>query len=82
MKSYKDEVGKIAGDLLKRDFKANNHFGKLTTDVIQFKVCDEKVYLSLVVDLYNHEIVPFPYFILCSERGTVWIAVQYRTHFL
>lgn len=57
--SYKGEVGKIADNLLKRDFHASKPFEKLTTDVTQFKVCDEKVYLSPVMDLYNREIVSY-----------------------
>ena len=32
---------------------------KLTTDVTQFKVCNDKVYLSPVMDLYNREIVAY-----------------------
>ena len=51
--SYKGEVGKIADNILKRDFHASKPFEKLTTDVTQFKVCDEKVYLSPVMDLYK-----------------------------
>ncbi|MFQ9057073.1 MAG: IS3 family transposase [[Eubacterium] siraeum] len=58
--SYKGEVGKIAENLLKRDFKAEKPFEKLTTDVTQFKVCDTKVYLSPVMDL----IQPRGYFLL------------------
>ena len=57
--SYKGEVGKIADNLLKRDFKAEKPFEKLTTDVTQFKVGEEKVYLSPVMDLYNREIVSY-----------------------
>ena len=57
--SYKGEVGKIADNILKRDFHASKPFEKLTTDVTQFKVCDEKVYLSPVMDLYNREIVSY-----------------------
>ena len=57
--SYKGEVGKIADNLLKRDFKANKPFEKITTDVTQFNVCDEKVYLSPVMDLFNREIVSY-----------------------
>ena len=57
--SYKGEVGKIADNLLKRDFNADKPFEKLTTDVTQFKVCNEKVYLSPVMDLYNREIVSY-----------------------
>ena len=43
--SYKGEVGKIADNLLKRDFTATKPFEKLTTDVTEFKVCDDKVNL-------------------------------------
>ena len=57
--SYKGEVGKIADNLLKREFTANKPFEKLTTDVTQFKVCDKKVYLSPVMDLFNREIVSY-----------------------
>ena len=57
--SYKGKVGKIADNLLKRDFYADKPFEKLTTDVTQFKVCNEKVYLSPIMDLYNREIVSY-----------------------
>ena len=46
--SYKGEVGKIADNILNRDFTASKPFEKLTTDVTQFKVCNDKVYLSPV----------------------------------
>ena len=57
--SYKGKVGEIADNLLKRDFNAEKPFEKLTTDVTQFKVCNEKVYLSPVMDLYNREIISY-----------------------
>ena len=57
--SYKGEVGKVADNLLKRDFYAEKPFEKLTTDVTQFKVGNEKVYLSPVMDLFNREIVSY-----------------------
>ena len=57
--SYKGEIGKVTDNLLKRDFYAEKPFEKLTTDVTQFKVCDEKVYLSPVMDLFNREIVSY-----------------------
>ena len=57
--SYKGEVGKVADNLLKRDFTASMPFEKLTTDVTEFKVCDDKVYLSPVMDLYNREIISY-----------------------
>ena len=57
--SYKGKVGKVADNLLKRDFYTTKPFEKLTTDVTQFKIGDEKVYLSPVMDLYNREIVSY-----------------------
>ena len=55
--SYKGQVGKVADNLLKRDFSAARPFEKLTTDVTQFKIGDVKVYLSPVMDLFNREII-------------------------
>jgi transposase InsO family protein len=57
--SYKGEIGKIADNLLKIDFYADKPFEKLVTDITQFKVCNEKVYLSPVMDLYNREIISY-----------------------
>ena len=56
-RSYKGEVGKIADNVLNRQFQAQKPFEKLVTDVTEFSVCNEKVYLSPVMDLFNHEIV-------------------------
>ncbi len=57
--TYKGEVGKIADNLLNRDFTASKPYEKIATDVTQFNVCDNKVYLSPVMDLYNKEIVSY-----------------------
>ena len=57
--SYKGEVGKVADNLLHRDFYADKPFEKLTTDVTEFKIGDEKVYLSPVLDMFNREIVSY-----------------------
>ena len=57
--SYKGNVGKVSDNLLKRDFYAEKPFEKITTDVTQFNVCDEKVYLSPVLDLFNNEVVSY-----------------------
>lgn len=57
--SYKGEVGRIADNLLNREFTAEKPFEKLTTDVTEFKVCDDKVYLSPVMDLFNREIISY-----------------------
>ena len=39
--SYMGEVGNIADNLLQRDFYAAKPFEKLTTDVTEFKVCED-----------------------------------------
>ena len=57
--SYKGEVGKVTENILNRDFTASKPFEKLTTDVTQFKVCNDKVYLAPVMDLYNREIIAY-----------------------
>ena len=57
--SYKGEVGKVADDLLKRDFNTTELFEKLATDVTQFKVKETRIYLSPIMDLYNNEIVVY-----------------------
>ena len=58
-KSYKGEVRKVAENLLKRNFTAEKPFEKLTMDVTEFSVCNEKVYLSPIMDLYNREIISY-----------------------
>ena len=57
--SYRGEVGKVADNLLNREFHAKKPFEKLATDVTEFKVCNDKVYLSPVMDLYNREIISY-----------------------
>ena len=58
-KSYKGEVGRIAPNILSRDFAANKPFEKLATDVTEFAVCDDKVYLSPIIDLHNNEVISY-----------------------
>ena len=53
-KSYRGEVGKIAPNILSRDFATDKPFEKLATDVTEFTVCDGKVYLSPIIDLHNN----------------------------
>ena len=57
--SYKGTIGKIADNLLKRDFNAEKPNEKWATDVTEFKVNDEKLYLSPIVDLFNGEIISY-----------------------
>ena len=57
--SYKGEVGKVADNLLHRDFYAAKPYEKLTTDITEFKIGDEKIYLSPVLDMFNREIISY-----------------------
>ena len=57
--SYKGRVGKIAENILNRDFKANASLQKAGTDVTEFKCEWGKAYLSPVIDFYNDEILSY-----------------------
>ena len=56
-RSYKGEVGKIAPNLLERDFMSNAPYRKMVTDVTEFHLFGTKIYLSPVLDLYNSELI-------------------------
>lgn len=56
-RSYKGEVGKVAPNLLSRAFKTDMPLTKLVTDVTEFSLFGQKLYLSPVLDLYNGEIL-------------------------
>lgn len=58
-RSYKGEVGKIAPNVLNREFKATKPNQKWVTDVTEFHVDGQKLYLSPVMDLYNGEIISY-----------------------
>lgn len=58
-RSFKGEVGQVAPNELQRQFKAEAANQKWVTDVTEFNVAGEKLYLSPVLDLYNGEIVAF-----------------------
>lgn len=58
-KSYKGEVGRIAPNILSRDFAASKPFEKLAADVTEFAVCDCKIYLSPSIDLHNNEVISY-----------------------
>ncbi|MHA7269881.1 IS3 family transposase [Arthrobacter sp. HLT1-20] len=57
--SYKGQVGKIADNLLKREFDAEVPNTKWVTDVTEFKTAERKVYLSPVLDLFDRSIVSY-----------------------
>lgn len=57
--SYKGDVGKIAPNLLERNFKADKPNQKWVTDVTEFALFGRKVYLSPIIDLFNSEIISY-----------------------
>ena len=57
--SYRGEVGEVAPNLLERHFKTNEPNRKWVTDVTEFKVHDQKLYLSPILDLFNGEVVSY-----------------------
>ena len=58
-RSYRGDVGRAAPNLLQRQFVAGQANEKWVTDVTEFNVGGEKLYLSPVMDLYNGEIIAF-----------------------
>lgn len=58
-RSYRGDVGRAAPNLLAREFSAATPNSKWVTDVTEFNVDGQKLYLSPVMDLYNGEIVAY-----------------------
>lgn len=58
-RSYKGEVGTVAPNLLNRDFKAERPNQKWVTDVTEFSLFGEKLYLSPILDLYSSDLVSY-----------------------
>lgn len=58
-RSYKGEVGKIAPNLLERDFNAEKPNLKWVTDVTEFSLFGQKLYLSPILDLCSRDILSY-----------------------
>lgn len=58
-RSYRGEIGRVAPNRLNRHFKAGKPNTKWATDITQFKVKGQKLYLAPILDLYNSEIVSY-----------------------
>lgn len=57
--SYKGEVGKIADNVIDRDFSTTAPLQKWTTDVSQFNFTWGKCYISPILDMNTNEIVSY-----------------------
>lgn len=58
-RSYKGEIGRVAPNVLNRDFRALAPNLKWATDVTQVKIKDRWIYLSPILDMFNGEIVSY-----------------------
>ncbi|PGA73583.1 IS3 family transposase [Bacillus toyonensis] len=58
-RSYKGNVGKVASNILERNFQAETPNKKWVTDITEFKVLGEKLYMSPMLDLFNGEIITY-----------------------
>lgn len=58
-RSYKGEVGNIAPNLLERNFIAEKPNQKWVTDVTEFGLFGQKLYLSPILDLCSSDIVSY-----------------------
>jgi transposase InsO family protein len=58
-RSYKGNQGKITPNVLERNFKTNQPNKKWATDITEFNVLGEKLYLSPIIDLFNGEIISY-----------------------
>ena len=57
--SYKGNVGKVAPNVIDRDFSADAPNLKWATDVTQVKIKDKRVFLSPILDMFNGEIISY-----------------------
>lgn len=65
--SYKGIEGKSFPNILKRNFKTTGFNQKWVTDVTEFKICEQRIYLSALIDLYNQEVISYT----ISQRPTL-----------
>lgn len=71
-KSYKGEVGKTAPNLLNRDFHADKPNQKWVTDVTEFSLFGQKLYLSPILDLHSSDLVSYT----ISERPALSMVIS------
>lgn len=70
--SYKGKVGKTADNVLERHFKSDRPNQKWVTDITEFRVFNQKFYLSPILDLFNGEIISYT----LGERPTFFLVEE------
>jgi Transposase and inactivated derivatives len=73
--SYKGKVGKTAPNLLERDFEAAAPNQKWVTDVTEFSLFGQKLYLSPILDLCSRDIVSYT----ISDRPSLYMTMDMLT---
>ena len=58
-RSYRGELGKVAPNVINRDFNSDAPNQKWTTDVTQVRIKDKKTYLSPILDMFNGEVISY-----------------------
>ena len=58
-RSYRGEIGKVAPNVIDRNFVATSPNRKWATDVTQINIGSSKLYLSPILDMYNGEIISY-----------------------
>src|SRR5690606_15068869 len=58
-RSYKGQCGVIAKNRVKRRFRAKAPNRRWFTDITEFKVGEDKLYLSPILDCFNNEIISY-----------------------
>ena len=57
--SYRGEVGTKAPNIIKRHFDVGKPYRVFGTDVTQFRIGEDKLYLSPIIDFHTREIVAY-----------------------
>jgi putative transposase len=70
--SYIGPEGKSIPNVLHRNFKTTGFNQKWVTDVTEFNVCGQRIYLSALIDLYNQEVISYT----ISNRPTLKFVCQ------
>lgn len=58
-KSYRGEHGKVAPNIMQRNFKADKPNEKWATDITEFALFGKTLYLSPIIDLHNGKIISY-----------------------
>ena len=57
--SYKGAIGKVAPNILNREFNPSMPMTSFATDITEFAIADGKLYLSPIIDMCTNEIVAY-----------------------